>query len=381
MLDKLEAIYARYQEIEQQMNDPQVTSDMKRYVKLSKDYKDLQPVVKAYHDYKTLLDTIAECKELLSTEKDEELREMAKTELAECSERRDKMEEEIRILLIPEDPTDSKNAVVEIRGGTGGDEACIFAGDLFRMYTRFCEKKHWKIEVVDFNEGPSGGYKDITFNVTGEKVYGMLKYESGVHRVQRVPATETQGRVHTSAAGVVVLPEAEELDVELNMSDVKKETFCASGPGGQCVNTTYSAVRLTHIPTGIVVSMQDQKSQIKNMEKAISILRTRLYEREYNKYMEELSSKRKTMVATGDRSEKAVAGRRRGRRHGEVGRERCRPLPGGGRRVRRRGDGGQFRADHHHPVLLPLDAGGQRLHGARRVRDRQAAAPPGSVRA
>ncbi len=304
MLDKLEAIYSRYQEIEQQMNDPQVTSDMKRYVKLSKDYKDLQPVVKAYHEYKNLLDTIAECKELLEGEKDPELREMAKEELSESQSRREKMEDEIRILLIPADPTDSKNAVVEIRGGTGGDEACIFAGDLFRMYTRFCEKKHWKVEVTDFNEGTAGGYKDITFTVTGEGVYGLLKYESGVHRVQRVPATETQGRVHTSAAGVVVLPEAEEFDVELNMSDVRIDTFCASGPGGQCVNTTYSAVRLTHIPTGIVVSMQDQKSQIKNKEKAISILRTRLYEREYNKYMEELSTKRKTMVATGDRSEK-----------------------------------------------------------------------------
>ncbi len=304
MLDKLEAIYSRYQEIEQQMNDPAVTSDMKRYVKLSKDYKDLQPVVKAYNEYKTLLNTIAECKELLESEKDPELREMAKEELTACQERREPMEDDIRLLLIPADPTDSKNAVVEIRGGTGGDEACIFAGDLFRMYTRFCEKKHWKVEVTDFNEGTSGGYKDITFTVTGEGVYGLLKYESGVHRVQRVPATETQGRIHTSAAGVVVLPEAEEFDVELNMSDVRIDTFCASGPGGQCVNTTYSAVRLTHIPTGIVVSMQDQKSQIKNKEKAISILRTRLYEREYNKYMEELSSKRKTMVATGDRSEK-----------------------------------------------------------------------------
>ncbi len=304
MLDKLEAIYSRYQEIEEQMNDPAITADMKRYVKLSKDYKDLQPVVKAYHEYKELLDSIAECKELLETEKDPELREMAKDELTVCQERREPMENEIRLLLIPADPTDSKNAVVEIRGGTGGDEACIFAGDLFRMYTRFCEKKHWKVEVTDFNEGTSGGYKDITFTVTGEGVYGLLKYESGVHRVQRVPATETQGRIHTSAAGVVVLPEAEEFDVELNMSDVRIDTFCASGPGGQCVNTTYSAVRLTHIPTGIVVSMQDQKSQIKNKEKAISILRTRLYEREYNKYMEELSSKRKTMVATGDRSEK-----------------------------------------------------------------------------
>ncbi|MBR4772869.1 MAG: peptide chain release factor 1, partial [Bacteroidales bacterium] len=265
---------------------------------------ELQPVVKAYKEYKALLDTISECRELLETEKDPELREMAKEELAASQERRDKMEDEIRILLIPADPQDSKNAVVEIRGGTGGDEACIFAGDLFRMYTRFCEKKRWKVEVTDFNEGTSGGYKDITFTVTGEGVYGLLKYESGVHRVQRVPATETQGRIHTSAAGVVVLPEAEEFDVELNMNDVRVDTFCASGPGGQCVNTTYSAVRLTHIPTGIVVSMQDQKSQIKNKEKAISILRTRLYEREYNKYMEELSSKRKTMVATGDRSEK-----------------------------------------------------------------------------
>ena len=304
MLDKLEAIYTRYNEIEEQMNDPQVTADMKRYVKLSKDYKDLQPVVKAYHEYKALLDTIAECKELLESEKDPELREMAKEELVAAQERKEPMEDNIRLLLIPADPTDSKNAVVEIRGGTGGDEACIFAGDLCRMYTRYCEKKHWKVEVTDFNEGTSGGYKDITFTVTGEGVYGMLKYESGVHRVQRVPATETQGRIHTSAAGVVVLPEAEEFDVELNMSDVRIDTFCASGPGGQCVNTTYSAVRLTHIPTGIVVSMQDQKSQIKNKEKAIAILRTRLYEREYNKYMEDLSSKRKTMVATGDRSEK-----------------------------------------------------------------------------
>lgn len=304
MLDKLEAIYARYQEIEQQMNDPQVTADMKRYVKLSKDYKDLQPVVKAYHEYKALLDTISECKGLLESEKDPELREMAKEELLAAQERREPMEDQIRLLLIPADPTDSKNAVVEIRGGTGGDEACLFAGDLFRMYTRYCEKKRWKVEVTDFNEGTAGGYKDITFTVTGEGVYGLLKYESGVHRVQRVPVTETQGRVHTSAAGVVVLPEAEEFDVELNMNDVRIDTFCASGPGGQCVNTTYSAVRLTHIPTGIVVSMQDQKSQIKNKEKAISILRTRLYEREYNKYMEELSTKRKTMVATGDRSEK-----------------------------------------------------------------------------
>lgn len=304
MLEKLEAINARYQEIEQQMNDPEITSDMKRFVKLSKDYKDLQPVIQAYRDYKNLLDTITECKDLLANEKDPELREMAKDELNASQERKEAMEEEIRIMLIPADPADSKNAVVEIRGGTGGDEANIFAGDLFRMYSRFCEKKGWKVEILDFNEGTAGGYKAISFNVTGEKAYGLMKYESGVHRVQRVPATETQGRLQTSTAAVVVLPEAEEFDVELNMSDVRKDTFCASGPGGQCVNTTYSAVRLTHIPTGIVVSCQDQKSQIKNLEKAIVVLRTRLYEREYNKYMEEMSSKRKTLVATGDRSEK-----------------------------------------------------------------------------
>ncbi|MCF0211335.1 MAG: PCRF domain-containing protein, partial [Bacteroidales bacterium] len=208
MLDKLEAIYTRYQEIEQQMNDPQITADMKRFVKLSKDYKDLQPVIKAYHEYKSLLDDIAGCKELLASEKDEEMREMAKEELNESTARRDALEEEIRIMLIPSDPADAKNAVVEIRGGTGGDEACIFAGDLFRMYSRFCEKKGWKIDVVDFNEGTAGGYKSIEFNVSGEGVYGLLKYESGVHRVQRVPATETQGRLQTSTAAVVVLPEA-----------------------------------------------------------------------------------------------------------------------------------------------------------------------------
>lgn len=286
------------------MNDPQVTADMKRYVKLSKDYKDLQPIVEATQKYKRLLDDIAGSKELLASEKDEELRDLAKIELNESTEAKDKLEEEIRIMLIPKDPQDAKNAIVEIRAGTGGDEACIFAGDLFRMYSRFCEKRKLKCEIVSFNEGTAGGYKDITFNVIGDNAYGTLKYESGVHRVQRVPATETQGRIHTSAAAVVVLPEAEEVDVELNMNDIRKETFCASGPGGQCVNTTYSAVRLTHTPSGIVVSMQDQKSQIKNMEKALMVLRTRLYEREYQKKQEELSKTRRTLVATGDRSEK-----------------------------------------------------------------------------
>jgi peptide chain release factor 1 len=277
---------------------------MKRYVKLNKDYKDLQPVIAAYKEYKDVLGNIANCKEILNTEKDEEFREMAKLELAEFTSKRDSMEEEIRLMLIPADPQDGKNAVVEIRGGTGGDEASIFAGDLFRMYTHYCEKRNWKIEIVDYTEGTAGGYKEIVFNVMGENVYGQLKYESGVHRVQRVPQTETQGRVHTSAASVVVLPEAEEFDVELKQSDIRKDTFCSSGPGGQSVNTTYSAIRLTHIPTGIVVSCQDQKSQIKNLEKAMVVLRTRLFEREYNKYLEEMSSKRKTMVSTGDRSAK-----------------------------------------------------------------------------
>ena len=304
MLDKLEAIHIRFQELEQEMNNPDIMSDMKRFVKLNKDYKDLLPVIAAYKEYKDVLGNIANCKEILSTEKDEEFREMAKLELSEFTAKRDQMEEDIRLMLIPADPQDGKNAVVEIRGGTGGDEASIFAGDLFRMYTHYCEKRNWKIEIVDYTEGTAGGYKEIVFNVIGENVYGQLKYESGVHRVQRVPQTETQGRVHTSAASVVVLPEAEEFDVELKQSDIRKDTFCSSGPGGQSVNTTYSAIRLTHIPTGIVVSCQDQKSQIKNLEKAMVVLRTRLFEREYNKYLEEMSSKRKTMVSTGDRSAK-----------------------------------------------------------------------------
>ncbi|MBO7226538.1 MAG: peptide chain release factor 1 [Bacteroidales bacterium] len=304
MLEKLEAIHIRFQELEKEMNNPDIMSDMKRFVKLNKDYKDLLPVIAAYKEYKDVLGNIANCKEILSTEKDEEFREMAKLELSEFTTRRDQMEEDIRLMLIPADPQDGKNAVVEIRGGTGGDEASIFAGDLFRMYTHYCEKRNWKIEIVDYTEGTAGGYKEIVFNVIGENVYGQLKYESGVHRVQRVPQTETQGRVHTSAASVVVLPEAEEFDVELKQSDIRKDTFCSSGPGGQSVNTTYSAIRLTHIPTGIVVSCQDQKSQIKNLEKAMVVLRTRLFEREYNKYLEEMSSKRKTMVSTGDRSAK-----------------------------------------------------------------------------
>ncbi|MFH1120420.1 MAG: peptide chain release factor 1 [Bacteroidota bacterium] len=304
MLDKLEAIHQRYLEIEKQMNDPSVMADMKSYIRLSKDYKELQPIIAAYKEYETVVKNIESAKDILYQEKDEDFRAMAKEELTMLNETRDKMEEDIRLMLIPADPQDGKNAVVEIRAGTGGDEASIFAGDLYRMYTKYCETKGWKIDLVDFTEGTVGGYKEIILNISGENVYGLMKYESGVHRVQRVPQTETQGRVHTSAASVVVLPEADEFDVDLKPSDIRKDTYCSSGPGGQSVNTTYSAVRLTHIPTGITVAIQDQKSQMKNFDKAMTVLRTRLFEQEYQKYLDEISKKRKTMVSTGDRSAK-----------------------------------------------------------------------------
>ena len=304
MLDKLEAIYHRFTDIEEQMNNPALMADMKAFVKLSKDYKDLQPIIAAYKEYQSVLANITGAKEILNKEKDEEFRAMAKEELHTLVDRRETLEEEIRLMLIPSDPQDGKNAVLEIRAGTGGDEASIFAGDLYRMYTKYCETKGWKIDLVDSTEGTVGGYKEIILNVSGDNVYGQLKYESGVHRVQRVPQTETQGRVHTSAASLVVLPEADEFDIDLKQSDIRKDTYCSSGPGGQSVNTTYSAVRLTHIPTGITVAMQDQKSQLKNLDKAMTILRTRLFEQEYQKYLDEISKKRKTMVSTGDRSAK-----------------------------------------------------------------------------
>ena len=304
LLQKLELIYKRWLQIGEDIAQPDAMNDMKKFIKMSKDYKDLQPVVDAYKQYKDVIGNIASAKEIVANEKDEEFRDMAKAELDNFVEERDKLEEEIRFLLLPKDPQDSKNAQMEIRAGTGGDEASIFAGDLFRMYQHYCDKKGWKIEILSMTEGTMGGYKEIDFSVTGDGVYGIMKYESGVHRVQRVPQTESQGRVHTSAASVVVLPEADEFDVELKQSDIKKETFCASGPGGQCVNTTYSAVRLTHIPTGIVVSIQDEKSQIKNLEKGMHVLRNRLFEQEYKKYLDEIASKRKTMVSTGDRSAK-----------------------------------------------------------------------------
>lgn len=304
MLEKLEQIKERWQEVERDLSNPDSMKDMKRFAQLNKEYKDLTKIVEELKIYSNVMSNIDANKEILSTEKDDEMREMAKMELDELLPQQAELEDKIRLMLIPQDPEDARNAVVEIRGGTGGDEAALFAGDLYRMYTRFCERKGWKMEVVDVTEGTAGGYKEVVFNVSGEDAYGQLKYESGVHRVQRVPDTETAGRVHTSAASVVVLPEADEFDVQVSMNDIRKDLFCSSGPGGQSVNTTYSAVRLTHIPTGIVAQCQDQKSQLKNFDKAFAVLRSRIYELEYNKMLEETSKKRKTMVSTGDRSAK-----------------------------------------------------------------------------
>jgi peptide chain release factor 1 len=304
LLEKLEALRLRFEEVGQMITDPKVITDQKRYVKLNKEYRDLEDIVEVGKKYKNLLENIESSRIMLKEEDDEEMKAMAREELDDLDERRPALEEEIKMLLLPGDPEDSKNAVMEIRAGTGGDEASIFAGDLFRMYSKFCENKGWKTEVTHYNEGTAGGYKEIVMKVSGSGVYGILKYESGVHRVQRVPQTETQGRVHTSAASVAVLPEAEEFDIELKQEDIRKDTYCSSGPGGQSVNTTYSAIRLTHIPTGIVVTCQDQKSQLKNLDKAMIELRTRIYNLEYQKYLDEISSKRKTMVSTGDRSAK-----------------------------------------------------------------------------
>ncbi len=304
LVEKIKSLQGKFDSLSAQISDPDVMSDMKRYVQLNKEYKELAPVIETGKVYCKMVQDLDDAKEILQNEKDEDLREMAKEEVSTLEAGLPEMEEKIKLLLIPKDPQDSKNAIIEIRGGSGGDEAAIFAGDLFRMYAKYVEKKGWKLEITNQSEGTSGGFKELICKVSGEGVYGILKYESGVHRVQRVPQTETQGRVHTSAASVAVLPEADEFDIELNMNDIRKDTFCSSGPGGQSVNTTYSAIRLTHIPSGIVVQCQDEKSQLKNFDKALAELRTRLYNMEYEKYLNEISAKRKTMVSTGDRSAK-----------------------------------------------------------------------------
>lgn len=305
MLEKVKEIEIRFEEVNELLVSPEVMNDQKAMRDLGKQFKELSKIVECGKRYKQALNDLKGAKEALENESDEEFREMAKEEIGKLEPLIVEIEDELRNLLIPKDKEDSLNVLLEIRAGTGGDEACLFAADLLRMYQRYCEQKGWTLELNSVSEGSTGGFKEILGTISGEDCYGTLKFESGAHRVQRVPATEAKGRIHTSAATVVILPEPDEdIEIELNMSDIKKETFCASGNGGQSVNTTYSAVRLTHLPSGIVVSMQDERSQLKNMDKAIKVLKTRLYDLEYNKRMSETAALRKSLVSTGDRSAK-----------------------------------------------------------------------------